>query len=1115
MTDNGDGTLTPMVVAVDGEQGSTLWTKGRPFAFTNIKVTGSTSIEGTKFLASSSAETSLNDLSPFRFTLTPEDGAPLRVDGEDLPSLTVSSAVSGDGSSASFSFEGIIYQLTDLQGETSADFYYTVREVEDQSHPGVSFDQTVATVRVHVELSADGTEMTCTATAVDGQGSQIPLAFTNDYDATPTTATVVANKTINGSRPSALGHDRSFTFELVPDEGVSVPATTITATSHPQTGAVQFEGIEYTEPGTYTYTLREVAGSAAKSDPYTYDGSTYRVTVVVSDDHQGHLSAAVTYPDLVGGAVPTFDNTYTAEGKLDLRINKVMVGSPFGDADYTFKVSAVKTADPTQTQYLESGSTEPSEVETDADGTQYKKIVFESGGREYTLDSLAKAVEDGIATPGTQPGTWVINYVVTEDVDNLPAGVRPIDQELLVTVEVTDDGSGVLSTKVYTNREMAGDAQTTLSYRNQRINPNNVLFSMSGAKALENTGTNTSLGDLSFSFVLEAAEGTPMPDGSQTVEKDGARVLQKTVVNNTAGAVDFGIITFEKGDLQGAGSKTFSYRIAEVNDGQPGVTYDAAATRTVEVTVTYDENSNALVCSPSHETMGDPLFTFANSYGVGPTSVSLEATKTLSGAPLEEDAFSFEVYRNSVGANQTRDGLKAEDLIESQVNDASGNVTFSPIEITAPGITWYTVVEKAGSQPGVTYDQAVYNVRVQVRDDHRGGLTEPEVTYYRFGSSEPVEGITFANSFTNAVGEATIAGTKVLQLPDGSVATSTSLANKTFKFQIEAEGDAPLPASDVAATNASGAFSFGPITFDRSLLNGATSKDFTYKVTELVQTGEDTFEAVEGAASYEGVEYPAERTQTVVVTVTDTGSGLTTSASSASGQPLGSLRFVNTYTMEPTSAVLEAHKSVTGAGAPELTGGDYTFELYLGTLSSSQIAGTTPLATASNDEGGEVKFTRDYQTPGTYTYTIVEKAGAADGITYDQSVYYARVTVTDNHDGTLSAGAVTYSPNSDFTEPLAAAPTFTNTYSRPVFGSVEIAKSVVSPSGATYEIKGGEFSFTLENVTNTNGAPLAATQVKSNDAAGRVSFDELRFSQPGTYSFKVTEDAVQGTPGFS
>lgn len=40
----------------------------------------------------------------------------------------------------------------------------------------------------------------------------------------------------------------------------------------------------------------------------TYDGRSYKVTVVVTDDGKGNLVANVTWPN---GTPPTFKNTYT------------------------------------------------------------------------------------------------------------------------------------------------------------------------------------------------------------------------------------------------------------------------------------------------------------------------------------------------------------------------------------------------------------------------------------------------------------------------------------------------------------------------------------------------------------------------------------------------------------------------------------------------------------------------------------------------------------------------------------------------------------------------------------------------------------------------------------
>ena len=71
-------------------------------------------------------------------------------------------------------------------------------------------------------------------------------------------------------------------------------------------GMVVFPAIQYSEAGTYQYTLSEVKGSETG---VTYDEAAYAVTVAVEDNGEGSLVATVAYE---GGNAPVFTNTYNA-----------------------------------------------------------------------------------------------------------------------------------------------------------------------------------------------------------------------------------------------------------------------------------------------------------------------------------------------------------------------------------------------------------------------------------------------------------------------------------------------------------------------------------------------------------------------------------------------------------------------------------------------------------------------------------------------------------------------------------------------------------------------------------------------------------------------------------
>ncbi len=88
-------------------------------------------------------------------------------------------------------------------------------------------------------------------------------------------------------------------------EGVEKPHTDSTTTTG--AGTYSFNSITYSQPGTYTYEVKEEDG---KVSGVTYDSKIYRVTVTVTDDGSGKLTAAVSHDNSASGTDLNFTNHY-------------------------------------------------------------------------------------------------------------------------------------------------------------------------------------------------------------------------------------------------------------------------------------------------------------------------------------------------------------------------------------------------------------------------------------------------------------------------------------------------------------------------------------------------------------------------------------------------------------------------------------------------------------------------------------------------------------------------------------------------------------------------------------------------------------------------------------
>ena len=186
--------------------------------------------------------------------------------------------------------------LSPIRYEAPGTHTYTLREACPNAlglYKGVTYDGTTYTVVTTVSDNGDGT-LTATHKL---EGTTESAGFTNKYHAMPTQVSIGAVKVLEGRE---LKKDE-FSFKLV---GENIESTV----TNDADGKINFDKLEYDEPGTYVYIISEVKGDEAGM---TYDKSVFTATVNVVDDGEGNLKASVTYTKgdkSVEGIV--FNNTY-------------------------------------------------------------------------------------------------------------------------------------------------------------------------------------------------------------------------------------------------------------------------------------------------------------------------------------------------------------------------------------------------------------------------------------------------------------------------------------------------------------------------------------------------------------------------------------------------------------------------------------------------------------------------------------------------------------------------------------------------------------------------------------------------------------------------------------
>ena len=433
----------------------------------------------------------------------------------------------------------------------------------------------------------------------------------------------------------------------------------------------------------------------------------------------------------------------------------------------------------------------------------------------------------------------------------------------------------------------------------------------------------------SFTFVLEAVtQGAPMPD-----------VTELTVTENAPTAV------FAEIEYNAVG--VYEYTITEVDDGVPGVTYDTTPHQ-VTVTVTADPDTNELYAEVSYDG-GDELI-ITNTYSPAPCEAQIEATKELVGREWnDDDEFIFDLAPVTANAPmpQVTFGVATAD---------EPTVVFGPIEFAEPGVYEYTVTERPGNLPGVTYDTEPHTVIITVTDEN--AVLVAEVAY------EDGEALIITNTYVPSPCEAQIEVTKELigrEWDDGD----------EFVFDLApVTANAPMPEITVAyATIDDPVAVFGTIEYNAPGV-------YEYVITER--------ELNAPGMAYDTSEH------TVVVTVTYENGILSANVEYDGAEELV---IVNVYST--ASAVIPGLKTISGIDET-----DVVFSFIL----EETTEGADYSETVSIIGRGSFSFTElVYDEPGVYTYLVYEIAGNAEGWIYDTTFYEVTVTVTRGADGRLAA----------------------------------------------------------------------------------------------------------------
>lgn len=1100
VTDNKNGTLDA-TVTYGGD-------KAVP-TFTNVKPTTDVTVEATKVLAGKA----LTD-GAFAFGLYQGDtstGNPVKIVQNDK--------------------EGKINLA--LTGLTIGEYDYKLKEENVGADPTITYD--TKAVKVHVSVKAEGDKAKATVT-YDGKNDA--PTFTNKYQPAETSAALTAKKAyVKPDNTPATLKGGEFTFDLYEGDLTAEQLKgkqPIRSAKNSEDGTVTFPAIDYTKAGEYKYTVAEQEGDLSH---VTYDATVHHAVVKVMDN-AGKLDAAVTYDGDKANA-PTFTNTYTAKGSVELTATKIVAVAPgfthdtkLKGGEYTFELK-------------------------DADGKVLGTTTNKADGtvkftRKFTLSNLGGAASKDFTytiaeKPGTEPGmvydTHALIYKVTvadDGTGSLTATpqVTSGDKTFTNTYHPKETSVTLKATKRFTGGELAGGdftfqlldkdgnvIQTVQNDKDGKVafqaisydtpgdhdytikevagNDPTVVYDTKDVKV--HIKVSDEKGELKATATYDGEADVPTFTNSKPttdVTVEATKIL--TGKDLTADAFTFGLYdqagnevakgTNDRGGKVELAVKNlnlgeYDYTLKEEKAGQTvdGVAYDAKEVKVhVKVEQNQGDNNKTKVTVTYDGAATAP--TFNNTYDAK-GSVTLTATKTI------KVADGFDHTTKPADGEFTFD-LKdaAGNVLDTAKNDANGKVSFtrefqlSDLDGAASKDFTYTIVEQPGAEPGMVYDSHPLTYTVTVTDGGNGALNAKAIVTSASGSD------TFTNTYQPAATGLALGAQKSYVKKDDN----TPIVPKCGEFTFDVyEGN--LTAEQLAGAK--------PV---RTATNGADGS-VNFDAFSYAKPGTHEYTIVERKGDLAYVTYDA-TVHHAVVTVADNAGTLQASVA-YDGTNVTKPSFTNTYEAQATdSGAIALTKSVdVHDGSYQLKAGDFAFEL-VGSDGSV-------IQTQKNDAHGKVAFDKlTFDHAGTFTYTVREVQPTGDapgvpGVTYTGKTYTLTYVVKDNNDGKLVVENSTVKPSEGTENGVTPnTMTFANSY-QPGATSYQISgtKVLENTDSATMRTPAdGEFTFALIDVAT--GQEIDRTT----NVGNAFTFKAISYTATGSHAYQVKEVAGQdGTITYS
>lgn len=605
-------------------------------------------------------------------------------------------------------FPALAFDASDLAGEASKQFVYTIHEVAG-SNDAIAYDDATITATVTVEPGADGVLSASIAYAKDGEQVEKPV-----FNNVTKPATLSISKVVEG----AAAPKAPFSFRVL-------------VNGMPYEGAYTVDGhVEQAAGGI----VKVAGGKTAVIEGLPADGA-YAVDEVdlpagwkITGDaanKAGQLAA--------GKAVELrFTNTYgfTAAGTAQLVAHKSFAGGSLADGMFSFDLyEGASLADGVLVRSAVNGPVDVADQVMGPDGTPvanpYKgmapvyfgeQLYTAPGVHEYTM--VERVPADAVNADGVRyadataeqraAGGFALDGVVYDSTEHH------------ATVTVSDNGDGTLACNVaYAGG--AGDALGTEPvFRNE---PQQVGLELIKKVVTELPESSPALNAVfTFDIQLKDAGGAPLRDQVyRVIAADGTQSEPMSVS-------DGGAIELRAGERALWTELPFgaSYSIAE--RPMAGWAIDeSASSGNLAGALTAVEKTTSVTVASVYRAEG---------------TVPVRATKKFDGA-LVDDQFVFDIIEVRAGGERK--------VVATARNKADGSINFGELTYVLEDVGHrytYEVVERDLGEEGVVYDDTVYNLEVAPQDNGNGTLT---CNCTIMCNGKRVDRIVFTNSRTFAL----------------------------------------------------------------------------------------------------------------------------------------------------------------------------------------------------------------------------------------------------------------------------------------------------------------------------------------------------------------------------